>query len=101
MTGVSWPQPNIPGFWQGVACLIPSTFGVRGFLRISSMGASLQDISVEYHALWIQAFVYLLTTCMVYRYQIAATRKRAFDHMQVMRDKIELAKQKKLSSQAK
>ena len=101
MTGVSWPQSNIPGFWQGVACLVPSTFGVRGFLRISSMGATLQDISVEYHALWIQAFVYFLTTCMVYRYQIAATRKRAFDHMQAMRDKIEEAKQKKIQADAK
>ena len=58
MTGVSWPQSNIPGFWQGVAWVFPSTFGIRGFLRISSMGASLADILPEFRALWIQTGIY-------------------------------------------
>ena len=39
LTGASWPQSNIPGYWQGFSWLIPSTFGVRGYLRIASMGA--------------------------------------------------------------
>ena len=99
MTGISWPLSNMPGFWQGVSYLIPSTFGIRGFLRISSEGATLQDISLEYHVLWIQAFVYLVFTCMVYRYQIMSTRKRVFAHMQDMREKIEQAKQKKLNKE--
>lgn len=99
MTGISWPLSNMPGFWEGISYLIPSTFGVRGFLRISSEGATLQDISLEYHALWIQTFVYLLFTCMVYRYQIMTTRKRAFAHMQTMRERIEQAKQKKMQAE--
>lgn len=97
MTGVSWPQSNIPGFWQGVSCIIPSTFGVRGFLRISSMGGTLQDIQTEYEALWIQVLVYFFATCLVYRYQIIATRRRAFEHMQRLKEKAENAKQKKLT----
>ena len=48
MTGVSWPLSNIPGFWQGFSWVFPSTFGIRGFLRISSMGASLSDILPEF-----------------------------------------------------
>ncbi|MBM6993741.1 MAG: ABC transporter permease [Prevotella sp.] len=99
MTGLSWPQSNMPGFWQGIAYLIPSTFGVRGFLRISSMGASLSDIQVEYQALWIQVFVYFLLTCAVYRYQINTTRKRAFDHMQRLKEKAQEAKARKSQSQ--
>ena len=96
LTGLSWPQSNIPGIWQGFAYLIPSTFGVRGFLRISSMGATLSDIRVEYQALWIQVFAYLVLTCAVYRYQINATRRRAFDHMERIKAKAADVKNKKL-----
>ena len=44
MSGVSWPQSSLPGAWQSVAYLFPSTFGVRGFVRLNSMGASLADV---------------------------------------------------------
>lgn len=77
MTGISWPQSSIPGIWQGVSWLIPSTFGVRGFLRISSMGGTLLDIEPEFKALWIQAGVYFITACIVYRYQINNARRNA------------------------
>lgn len=84
MTGISWPQSDMPWFWQSVAYLFPSTFGIRGFLRISSMGATLQDIRVEYQALWIQVFVYFCTACLVYRYQIIISHKRARARLQQM-----------------
>ena len=77
MTGISWPQSNIPGFWQSVAWLFPSTWGIRGFLRISSMGASLADIETEFRALWIQVGVYFLLTCLVFRHQMRLARKNA------------------------
>ena len=77
MTGISWPQSNIPGFWQSVAWLFPSTWGIRGFLRISSMGASLADIETEFRALWIQVGVYFLLTCLVFRHQMRLARKKA------------------------
>lgn len=77
LTGVSWPQSNIPGIWQGFSWLFPSTFGVRGFLRISSMGASLSDIEPEFKALWIQVGAYFITTCAVFRHQIHMARRKA------------------------
>lgn len=79
LTGISWPQSNIPGLWQGVSWLIPSTFGVRGFLRVSSMGGTLRDIIPEYQALWLQTAVYFFATCIVYRYQIISARRGAKD----------------------
>lgn len=60
------------------------------------MGASLSDIRVEYQALWIQVFVYFITACLVYRYQINTTRKRAFNQMQMVKEKAIAAKAKKL-----
>ncbi len=77
MTGISWPQSNIPAVWQGVAWLFPSTWGVRGFLRISSMGASLADIETEFRALWILVGVYFFITCLVFRHQMRMARRNA------------------------
>ena len=75
LTGVSWPQSSIPGAWQGVSWLFPSTFGVRAFIRINSMGASFSQILPEIRILWIQAAAYLGMACVVYAYQKRIARK--------------------------
>lgn len=62
LSGVSWPQSAIPEFWQWFSCLFPSTFGIRGFVRMNTMGALLGDIRPEYVALWLQAVVYFIIT---------------------------------------
>ena len=77
LTGVSWPQSNIPGFWQGLSWLFPSTFGVRAYIRINEMGATLSDVGLEYHVLWLQALVYFILACLVYRYQMYVARRDA------------------------
>lgn len=58
LSGVSWPQSNIPSFWRAFACLFPSTFGVQGFVKMNTMGALIGDIAYECKALWIQTIVY-------------------------------------------
>ncbi|SFG32236.1 ABC transporter permease [Prevotella sp. KH2C16] len=100
MTGISWPQTNIPGIWQGIAWLFPSTFGVRGFMRINEMGASLADIQVEYQALWIQVVAYFFLTCLVYRYQILHTRRHAYDRLEVLKRKAREARERKATQVA-
>ena len=77
MTGVSWPQSSIPGYWQGVSWLFPSTFGVRAFIRVNSMGASVGQVLPELRILWIQAAVYLGMACLVYRHQFRLMKKYA------------------------
>lgn len=81
LTGVSWPQTSIPGAWQAVSWLFPSTFGVRGFIRLNSMGASLSDITQEYQALWLQVLAYFFITCIVYRFQILHARRHALERL--------------------
>ncbi len=67
ISGVSWPQSSIPKFWQWVSSLIPSTFGIRGFIRMNTMGARLSDIMPEYIALWLQTiFYFILTRLTIY-----------------------------------
>lgn len=86
VSGISWPQSAIPDFWQWISSLIPSTFGIRGFVRMNSMEARLGDILPEYRALWIQAFVYFLITCLLYRRQIIKTRRKEIERIRAERN---------------
>jgi ABC-2 type transport system permease protein len=70
MSGVSWPGSAIPRFWKIFSYIFPSTFGMNGYVRISSMGAILHDVKFEYQSLWIQVGVYFVMACLIYRYQI-------------------------------
>jgi ABC-2 type transport system permease protein len=79
ISGISWPGVAVPTFWRYVSYIFPSTFGINGFVRINSMGASLSDVAFEYKALWTQACVYFVTTFLVYRYQIILSRKHAVE----------------------
>lgn len=67
LSGISWPGASIPAFWKYVSWLFPSTFGMNGYVRIQGMGASLTDISREWCGLWIQAAVYFLLACWIYK----------------------------------
>lgn len=58
---------------------LPSTFGINGYVRINSMGATLNEVSFEYQALWIQTGFYFITTCLVYRWQILQSRKHVIE----------------------
>ena len=70
MSGVSWPWSAIPQFWKIVAYIFPSTLGMNGYVRISTMGATLDQIAFEYRGLWIQTGVYFLLACFMYHLQI-------------------------------
>lgn len=77
ISGISWPGASIPAFWKYFSYLFPSTFGINGFVRINSMGATLNEVRGEYQALWLQTAIYFFTTCWVYRWQIIQSRKHA------------------------
>lgn len=70
ISGVSWPKEAIPPFWKAIGYLFPSTPGIQGFIRINTAGASLNEVAHEYRTLWIQAGIYFITACIIYRYQI-------------------------------
>ena len=90
MSGVSWPQSAIPGYWQGVSWLFPSTFGIRAYVRMNSMGATLGDVMFENRCLWLQAAFYFGTACLVYGAQVRLTRRHAEERLAVLRKKREV-----------
>lgn len=63
IAGVSWPQQMLPKAWLYLSYFIPYTWGVHGYLHISSMGATLACTSKEYYALWILSAVYFVLAC--------------------------------------
>jgi ABC-2 type transport system permease protein len=76
LSGISWPHSAIPDFWRYFSYLFPSTFGINGYVRINSMGATLNEVAFEYRALWLQAGIYFITACMVYRRQIILSGRK-------------------------
>jgi ABC-2 type transport system permease protein len=65
LSGISWPLSAIPPFWKGVGALIPSTFAIRAYVRMASMGATISDVMPEFRALWAQAAAYFAAASIV------------------------------------
>jgi len=79
LSGVSWPQSNINGFWKAFAWIFPSTSGIQAYIKINTMGAGLHQIGFEYLSLWVQAAVYFVTTCWAYKWQINKSLKKSIE----------------------
>lgn len=87
ISGVSWPKEAIPPFWQVIGYAFPSTPGIQGFIRINTSGATLNEVAHEYHTLWVQAGVYFILACIIYRYQILRSRKMIIKQYRYMKMK--------------
>ncbi|XID75857.1 ABC transporter permease [Alkanindiges sp. WGS2144] len=58
LTGASWPLEAMPKWMAALAWLIPSTAGVRQFIQLNQMGASLTDISINLLILTMLALLF-------------------------------------------
>lgn len=79
ISGISWPGTAIPPFWKVLSWIFPSTWGIRGFVAVNTMGATWSEIQEEYHILWLQTGIYFVTTCIVYRWQILSSERHLLD----------------------
>lgn len=70
ISGISWPWTEIPTAIKAIAYIIPSTPGIHGFIKINTMGATLNDVWFEYIALWIQVGIYCITATIMYKWWI-------------------------------
>lgn len=61
ISGISWPEASVPELWKMLGRLIPSTWGIQGFVHMNTMGATIHQVAHEYGALWILSGVYFLT----------------------------------------
>ncbi len=64
LSGVSYPREGMPDWLYSLGQLLPSSHGIRGFIRIRSMGASLAEVAGELRMLGILALVYGFLACV-------------------------------------
>lgn len=67
LSGLLWPRYAMSPFWKLMGDVVPATWGVEGFIRINSNGATLAEQSEPYIALWILVAVYFATAYIVTR----------------------------------
>lgn len=70
LSGVSYPLELQPWYWRCAHFIIPAGSGTLAYVMINSMGSSINQIAIEYIALWIQCIVYFITACFVLRFNI-------------------------------
>ena len=68
-SGVSWPWESMNPFWKGLGYLLPSTWGMHGYIHLQTMGATLETTAREYNMLWVLAAVYFLACAVLYAYR--------------------------------
>ena len=69
MSGMSFPAEVQAGWVRVLAVVLPSTFGIQGFLQLAEMGARLDQTLRAWGALWIQVVVYWTLAWLVLRYK--------------------------------
>jgi len=82
LSGVSWPQSNINGFWRAFSWIFPSTHGIQGYIKINTMGADIRHISFEYISLWVQTAIYFITATGAYYWQINKSSQKLMNEME-------------------
>lgn len=64
LSGASFPEQGIPGWLYNAGRIFPSSSGVRGFIRIQTMGASLRDVWPEIRMLLWLLIAYGALACI-------------------------------------
>lgn len=70
LSGITWPDFVMPDFLKLIAQFIPSTFGIKGFVHMNTMGATINDVKGYYLSLWGLSVLYFFTAFLIYKYRI-------------------------------
>lgn len=81
LAGFSWPPEMLPGWLNAASWLLPSTAGVRGYLRVNQMGASLSEVWGEWVALWALSIAYFIIAWIILSWRRLQQRDNKFDRV--------------------
>lgn len=76
ISGITWPRFAMPEWCKILGAVVPSTWGIEGFVRINTTGATIFEVSRAYLNLWILTAVYFATACLSYRYLVYRDKQR-------------------------
>ena len=58
LSGLTWPRYAMSDIFVWLGNLIPSTWGIDGFIRINSNGAGMGECAEAYIALWVLTIIF-------------------------------------------
>lgn len=88
LSGLTWPRFAMSPVWKAFGSCIPATWGVEGFIRMNTNGASLSQVRECYVNLWILAAVYMAAAYCVQRWVVRPSvwkRTFAYDRLRSSR----------------
>jgi ABC-2 type transport system permease protein len=74
MSGISFPVEVQAGWVRALSVVLPTTFGIQGFLQLAIMGAGFDQTMRPWGALWVQVIAYWSLAWMVLRYKERSAR---------------------------
>lgn len=77
LSGLTWPRYAMADIWKFLSDCVPATWGVEGFIRMNTNGASLTQVKPDYIHLWILAGVYAVIAYGVQRWVQRPAVRRA------------------------
>lgn len=78
LSGLTWPRFAMPGFWKALSDIVPATWGMEGFIRMNTNGATIAQVHTAYINLWILAGAYIIGAYCVQRWVMLPKLKKAF-----------------------
>lgn len=66
ISGLTWPEYAMNGFWRLMGDLLPAKWALNGFVRMNSDGATLYQQYHDWCALWIMAGAYTALAVVVF-----------------------------------
>jgi ABC-2 type transport system permease protein len=75
MSGISFPVEVQAGWVRALSVVLPTTFGIQGFLQLAVMGAGFDQTMRPWAALWVQVIVYWSLAWMVLRYKERSAKR--------------------------
>lgn len=70
LSGLTWPLYAMGFPWDVISAILPSTWGVEGFIRMNGDGASLAQVGREFRNLWILCIVYGVLAYLLQRWVV-------------------------------
>lgn len=70
LSGLTWPRYAMSPFWHFVSDCVPATWGVEGFIRMNTNGATLSQVRDDYLHLWLLSAIYLVLAYCIQRWVV-------------------------------
>ena len=79
LSGLTWPRYAMPGFWKAISDCIPATWGMEGYIKMNTNGATLAQVSKCYINLWILAGAYMVGAYCIQRWVVRPSVIKGFN----------------------